>query len=51
MRIEAVRLIEKRGGKSGLYRAAAISSMPLTPRVRRAERAIRTPARRRSAAP
>ena len=52
MRIEAVRLIEKRGGKSGLYRAAAASSMPLTPRVGiHAERAIRTPARKRSRAP
>jgi hypothetical protein len=52
MRIEAVRLIEKRGGKSGPYRAAAVSSMPSTPRVDvRAERAIRTPARKRSRAP
>jgi cyclic pyranopterin monophosphate synthase len=33
MRIEAVRLIEKRGGKSGLYRAATVSSKPLSPRV------------------
>ena len=52
MRIEAVRLLEKRGGKSGPYRAAAVSSMPSTPRVDvRAERAIRTPARKRSRAP
>jgi cyclic pyranopterin monophosphate synthase len=52
MRIEVVRLIEKRGGKSGLYRAAAVSSMPLTPRVGvHAERAMRTPARKRSGAP
>jgi cyclic pyranopterin monophosphate synthase len=52
MRIEAVRLIEKRGGKSGPYRAAAASSMPSTPRVGvRAERSIRIPARKRSGAP
>jgi cyclic pyranopterin monophosphate synthase len=52
MRIEAVRLIEKRGGKSGSYRAAAVSSMPLTPRVGvRAERAIRASARKRARAP
>jgi cyclic pyranopterin monophosphate synthase len=52
MRIEAVRLVEKRGGKSGLYRAAAVSSTPLTQstgaQVKRASRAF---ARKRSGAP
>jgi hypothetical protein len=52
MRIEAVRLIEKRGGKSGVYRAAAVSSKPLPPRTgARAKRATRAFAQKRSGAP
>ena len=52
VRIEAVQLIEKRGGKSGLYRAAAVSSNPSAPRIGLpAKRAIRAPARKRSGAP
>jgi cyclic pyranopterin monophosphate synthase len=52
VRIEAVRLTEKRGGKSGLYRAAAASSEPLTPRVGvHAKRTAKGPAPKRSRAP
>jgi cyclic pyranopterin monophosphate synthase len=52
MRIEAVRLIEKRGGKSGVYRAAAVSSKPLPPRTgARVKRATRAFAQKRSGAP
>jgi cyclic pyranopterin monophosphate synthase len=51
VRIEAVRLIEKRGGKSGLYRAAA-SSKPVASRIGvPAKRAPRTLDRKRSGAP
>jgi cyclic pyranopterin monophosphate synthase len=50
VRIEAVRLIEKRGGKSGHYRAAAASSKPSASRIGvHAKRA--TKARKRSGAP
>jgi cyclic pyranopterin monophosphate synthase len=52
VRIEAVRLTEKRGGKSGVYRAAAASSKSLTPRVGvHAKRTARAPAPKRSGAP
>jgi cyclic pyranopterin monophosphate synthase len=52
VRIEAVQLIEKRGGKSGLYRAAAASSNPSASRIGvPAKRAIRAPAPKRSGAP
>jgi len=51
MRIEAVRLIEKRGGESGLYRAAPASSLPSTAEVGVAERSTRPAARKHSRAP
>jgi len=52
VRIEAVRLTEKRGGKSGVYRAAAASSKPVMPRVGvHAKRTARGPAPKRSRAP
>jgi len=52
VRIEAVRLTEKRGGKSGVYRAAAASSEPVMPRVGvHAKRTARGPAPKRSRAP
>jgi cyclic pyranopterin monophosphate synthase len=52
VRIEAVRLTEKRGGKSGVYRAAAASSKPLSPPVGvHAKRTARGPAPKRSRAP
>jgi cyclic pyranopterin monophosphate synthase len=52
MRIESIRLIEKRGGKSGVQRAAAVSSEPLTPRTgAQAKRATRAFARTRSGVP
>jgi cyclic pyranopterin monophosphate synthase len=52
MRIEAVRLIEKRGGKSGVYRAGQVSSEPAAAAVGiHVARSTRSPVRKRSGAP